>query len=151
LQTAPAIHYSPLLAAPLSVFLPSSKATTTYASTPPTNLHKPRFRNLHIASDLLRTHARTHTHKASPHATTAIMRSKFKDEHPFEKRKAEAERIRQKYVLTYIVYSTRTTATELTPVYTGTKIASPSYVRRWKSRTLLPSTKRSTLSPRISP
>ena len=28
---------------------------------------------------------------------TAKMRSKFKDEHPFEKRKAEAERIRQKY------------------------------------------------------
>lgn len=27
----------------------------------------------------------------------AKMRSKFKDEHPFEKRKAEAERIRQKY------------------------------------------------------
>lgn len=26
-----------------------------------------------------------------------IMRSKFKDEHPFEKRKAEAERIRSKY------------------------------------------------------
>ena len=26
------------------------------------------------------------------------MRSKFKDDHPFEKRKAEAERIRQKYV-----------------------------------------------------
>ena len=26
------------------------------------------------------------------------MRSKFKDEHPFEKRKAEAERIRQKCV-----------------------------------------------------
>ena len=25
------------------------------------------------------------------------MRSKFKDEHPFEKRKAEAERIRDKY------------------------------------------------------
>ncbi len=25
------------------------------------------------------------------------MRSKFKDEHPFEKRKQEAERIRQKY------------------------------------------------------
>jgi GABA(A) receptor-associated protein len=25
------------------------------------------------------------------------MRSKFKDEHPFEKRKAEAERIRHKY------------------------------------------------------
>jgi GABA(A) receptor-associated protein len=29
--------------------------------------------------------------------TTSNMRSKFKDEHPFEKRKAEAERIRQKY------------------------------------------------------
>lgn len=28
---------------------------------------------------------------------TINMRSKFKDEHPFEKRKAEAERIRQKY------------------------------------------------------
>ena len=28
---------------------------------------------------------------------SVIMRSKFKDEHPFEKRKAEAERIRQKY------------------------------------------------------
>ena len=28
---------------------------------------------------------------------TTKMRSKFKDEHPFEKRKAEAERIRQKY------------------------------------------------------
>lgn len=27
----------------------------------------------------------------------SAMRSKFKDEHPFEKRKAEAERIRQKY------------------------------------------------------
>jgi len=28
---------------------------------------------------------------------SSTMRSKFKDEHPFEKRKAEAERIRQKY------------------------------------------------------
>lgn len=28
---------------------------------------------------------------------SVTMRSKFKDEHPFEKRKAEAERIRQKY------------------------------------------------------
>jgi hypothetical protein len=32
-----------------------------------------------------------------PALSTAKMRSKFKDEHPFEKRKAEAERIRQKY------------------------------------------------------
>ncbi|POR35009.1 Autophagy-related protein, partial [Tolypocladium paradoxum] len=38
-------------------------------------------------------------HRPSYHAPspTATMRSKFKDEHPFEKRKAEAERIRQKY------------------------------------------------------
>jgi len=35
----------------------------------------------------------------APFCTTYLpnMRSKFKDEHPFEKRKAEAERIRQKY------------------------------------------------------
>ncbi|PQE24212.1 autophagy-related 8 protein [Rutstroemia sp. NJR-2017a BVV2] len=31
------------------------------------------------------------------HPLSINMRSKFKDEHPFEKRKAEAERIRQKY------------------------------------------------------
>ncbi|CEI70020.1 unnamed protein product [Fusarium venenatum] len=34
---------------------------------------------------------------ASTTTITVNMRSKFKDEHPFEKRKAEAERIRQKY------------------------------------------------------
>jgi len=33
------------------------------------------------------------------------MKSKFKDEHPFEKRKAEAERIRQKYTDRIPVYS----------------------------------------------
>jgi len=32
-----------------------------------------------------------------PQLAIHTMRSKFKDEHPFEKRKAEAERIRQKY------------------------------------------------------
>ncbi|KAG8933656.1 ubiquitin-like protein atg8 [Tulasnella sp. 417] len=32
-----------------------------------------------------------------PPSPIFIMRSKFKDTHPFEKRKAEAERIRQKY------------------------------------------------------
>ncbi|KAF2168079.1 hypothetical protein M409DRAFT_65614 [Zasmidium cellare ATCC 36951] len=36
------------------------------------------------------------THKTTTN-NTASMRSRFKDEHPFEKRKAEAERIRQKY------------------------------------------------------
>merc|ERR1712144_173098 len=45
---------------------------------------------------------RTPQHKTTrPHQAqifnSVTMRSKFKDEHPFEKRKAEAERIRQKY------------------------------------------------------
>ncbi len=40
------------------------------------------------------------------------MRSKFKDEHPFEKRKAEAERIRQKYA-DRIPVSTRACASSL--------------------------------------
>ncbi|ELQ39508.1 Microtubule associated protein [Pyricularia oryzae Y34] len=39
-------------------------------------------------------HRQQQTNKSQ---STAAMRSKFKDEHPFEKRKAEAERIRQKY------------------------------------------------------
>jgi len=43
---------------------------------------------------------------------TATMRSKFKDEHPFEKRKAEAERIRQKYA-DRIPVSTRACASSL--------------------------------------
>lgn len=45
---------------------------------------------------------RVHPQHISLILTTRLdidMRSKFKDEHPFEKRKAEAERIRQKYVL----------------------------------------------------
>ena len=36
-------------------------------------------------------------HTSNKSTPTFNMRSKFKDEHPFEKRKAEAERIRQKY------------------------------------------------------
>ena len=36
-----------------------------------------------------------------------MARSKFKDEHTFEKRKAEAERIRQKYADRIPVRSTR--------------------------------------------
>ena len=39
------------------------------------------------------------------------MRSKFKDEHPFEKRKAEAERIRQKYADRIPVSSQKNTRT----------------------------------------
>lgn len=37
------------------------------------------------------------THLNTDASNNEKMRSKFKDEHPFEKRKAEAERIRQKY------------------------------------------------------
>ncbi|TFB03891.1 Autophagy-related protein 8 [Trichoderma ghanense] len=47
-------------------------------------------------SDALLPHRRTRLPTPSP-PNIAKMRSKFKDEHPFEKRKAEAERIRQKY------------------------------------------------------
>ncbi|GAA5821798.1 hypothetical protein JCM10212_005333 [Sporobolomyces blumeae] len=35
--------------------------------------------------------------RSPPYARATMVRSKFKDEHVFEKRKAEAERIRQKY------------------------------------------------------
>ncbi|KAF2223204.1 autophagy protein Atg8 ubiquitin like-domain-containing protein [Elsinoe ampelina] len=58
--------------------------------------------HLHLlGSQHATTHATTPS-QAFIHATPylpvlANMRSKFKDEHPFEKRKAEAERIRQKY------------------------------------------------------
>lgn len=49
----------------------------------------------HTNEHIFATHASCFTH---PDRLTALdMRSKFKDEHPFEKRKAEAERIRQKY------------------------------------------------------
>ena len=50
-------------------------------------------RHHHLAPHLLIVLLRSPT----PTSTIAKMRSKFKDEHPFEKRKAEAERIRQKY------------------------------------------------------
>jgi GABA(A) receptor-associated protein len=36
---------------------------------------------------------------AAPHAARYTMRSAFKNEHSFEKRKAEADRIRQKYLV----------------------------------------------------
>lgn len=54
------------------------------------------------------------------------MRSKFKDEHPFEKRKAEAERIRQKY-LDRIPVSTITTlcTTALSPLHPPATGAAP--------------------------
>ena len=47
------------------------------------------------------------------------MRSKFKDEHPFERRKAEADRIRQKYtdrVPVSIVYASALTLTHISQV-----------------------------------
>jgi hypothetical protein len=43
------------------------------------------------------THFQPTTQPIYSKLIAADMRSKFKDEHPFEKRKAEAERIRQKY------------------------------------------------------
>ncbi|OXM81849.1 microtubule binding protein [Cryptococcus neoformans Bt63] len=40
---------------------------------------------------------RTCNYHIPPISVATMVRSKFKDEHPFDKRKAEAERIRQKY------------------------------------------------------
>lgn len=64
-----------------------------------TTLHRP----LHTsppAPTLNARNLRLHLYTSTPTSTDIQhieMRSKFKDEHPFEKRKAEAERIRQKY------------------------------------------------------
>lgn len=109
----------------------------------------------------------------------SAMRSKFKDEHPFEKRKAEAERIRQKYadripvsypsnlfdgfhsngipvphksetILIIIIISL-----SLSPRLTACSVANGSQfrssVRRSRNQTSPPSTRRSTLFPQISP
>ncbi|KAL4898411.1 autophagy protein Atg8 ubiquitin like-domain-containing protein [Aspergillus ambiguus] len=72
----------------------------------------PRFSSLHLhpSSSPSFFHFTTQylQHLSLPHSDPSLsaaqtaraiitMRSKFKDEHPFEKRKAEAERIRQKY------------------------------------------------------
>jgi hypothetical protein len=53
---------------------------TTSNLQPPTPTHEP-------------SHHNKHTHDQRLPINTVDMRSKFKDEHPFEKRKAEAERI----------------------------------------------------------
>lgn len=74
------------------------------------SLHHPRYRYLSLLSPsespsiVSQPHnqpAALYTSLSSPNTLNLLvavkMRSKFKDEHPFEKRKAEAERIRQKY------------------------------------------------------
>jgi hypothetical protein len=87
------------------------------------------------------------------------MRSKFKDEHPFEKRKAEAERIRQKYAdripvsfltaqMGIYIWRLLVAATN-TPVLTACSAANGlsiyrSSARRLRSRTSPPSIRRST-------
>ncbi|KAF3483556.1 uncharacterized protein GIQ15_02880 [Arthroderma uncinatum] len=58
-------------------------------------LHTLATSSIYASADIKHTPTASSTHYSQhPPAT---MRSKFKDEHPFEKRKAEAERIRQKY------------------------------------------------------
>lgn len=71
-----------------------------------------------------------------------MYRSKFKDEHTFEKRKAEAERIRQKYADRIPVRLN----TEPTLLYVGfpAKHLNRSSVRRSKSRTSPLLTRKST-------
>jgi hypothetical protein len=69
----------------------------------------------------------------------AKMRSKFKDEHPFEKRKAEAERIRQKYsdripVCRHLLASFHSLPIPSAPIRTQTKQHAPT---RFAAATLL--------------
>lgn len=59
-----------------------------HSPTPTAHLLNPRLPTTQQSPIPQTTHYQLHT---------STMRSKFKDEHPFEKRKAEAERIRQKY------------------------------------------------------
>lgn len=81
-----------------------SHSLTAYKSPTCAATHALSLHN-HICSHFLPspphhiTHTKNHTHTTTqPHQSYLDnMRSKFKDEHPFEKRKAEAERIRQKY------------------------------------------------------
>ena len=58
--------------------------------------HRPTLPSTHPTT-LSPAHLYTLTYKYTAPLSSPKMRSKFKDEHPFEKRKAEAERIRQKY------------------------------------------------------
>ncbi len=73
------------------------KRAITHSAAAYTSLSSPPSHHLHSFA----TTTKQHTNTNYPHIydTNGIvnMRSKFKDEHPFEKRKAEAERIRQKY------------------------------------------------------
>ncbi len=88
----PGISLRPL--APRESLLPPSR--------PSLSAHAQLF--CHLASDRFLLPLQAQPTATPPAAScpassclTDTMRSKFKDEHPFEKRKAEAERIRQKY------------------------------------------------------
>lgn len=77
---------------PLLLPLFISPGTTATVHQPRYRSHRPfKHRRRHRTSQLIV--------KDTPYLPqqSVKMRSKFKDEHPFEKRKAEAERIRQKY------------------------------------------------------
>jgi hypothetical protein len=88
-------------------------------------------------------------------STSSIMRSKFKDEHPFEKRKAEAERI----VSTFFrhlsppqpLHHQHQTDLSVPSSAKSTLTASPSSAKRWKNPTSQPSTRKSILSRLTSP
>jgi hypothetical protein len=110
LHLPPTPTYSPVTASWSLVFLPLS-FTLRHPSTLLLCLKQPKFNPLHLCAasktlPLRPTSLTSIDRSSTPHqylsytaviVTTVIMRSKFKDEHPFEKRKAEAERIRQKY------------------------------------------------------
>ena len=73
------------------------KRAITHSAAAYTSLSSPPSRYLHSFTTTNKQHTNTNYPHINDSADIVNMRSKFKDEHPFEKRKAEAERIRQKY------------------------------------------------------
>ncbi len=73
------------------------KRAITHSAAAYTSLSSPQSHHLHSFSTTTKQHTNTNYPRLSGSEDILNMRSKFKDEHPFEKRKAEAERIRQKY------------------------------------------------------
>ena len=74
-----------------------SKRAITHSAAAYTSLSSPPSHHLHSFTTTTKQHTNTNYPHLYDSKDIVNMRSKFKDEHPFEKRKAEAERIRQKY------------------------------------------------------
>ena len=73
------------------------KRAITHSAAAYTSLSSPPSHHLHSFATTTNQYTKTNYPHLYHSKDILNMRSKFKDEHPFEKRKAEAERIRQKY------------------------------------------------------